>query len=337
MARVDASPIQAVLQSSTEDTDRLDFLRGGGEMGALMRVHDWSGSSLDYPRTWPQPLRTAVRLLLNTGHPMYIWWGKDLACLYNNAYRRSIGAERHPGSLGMPGRQVWDEIWDIIGPQIEQVMTGRGATWNVDHLVPITRDGRLKNVYWTYSYSPIDDSSAPNGVGGVLVICTETTEKVLAEQWLQAQVERQRRLFEQAPGFIAILRGPDHVYEFVNLAYRRLAGESNYIGRTAREVFPDVEGQGFFELLDKVYTTGERFIAHQSPLRLKPSAEEPSEERFLDFIYEPVVDEKDCARAKPLPATSSLSSTRFTRTRPSVWRSCPTKCGSFGSTKPSPR
>jgi PAS domain S-box-containing protein len=291
VSRVDASLGGAVLEAVAEDTDRLDFLSGGGEMGALMRAHDWSNSSLGHPRTWPQPLRTALRLLLNTGHPMYIWWGADLACLYNDAYRRSIGAERHPGSLGMPGRQVWDEIWDIIGPQIEQVMAGRGATWNVDHLVPITRDGRLEDVYWTYSYSPIDDSSAPSGVGGVLVVCTETTEKVLAEQRLQAQVERQRRLFEQAPGFIAVLRGPEHVFEFVNLAYKQITGNRDYIGRTVREVLPDVEGQGFFELLDKVYTTGERFIARQTPLRLTPSPEGPSEERFLDFIYEPVIGE----------------------------------------------
>jgi PAS domain S-box-containing protein len=273
-----------------DEAASLDFLSGGGEMGALMRAHDWSHSSLGRPTTWPQPLRTAVRLLLNTGHPMYIWWGADLACLYNDAYRQSIGPERHPGSLGMPGRQVWDEIWDIIGPQIEQVMAGRGATWHVDHLVPITRNGRREDVYWTYSYSPIDDSNAPNGVGGVLVICTETTEKVLAEKRLAEQVERQRRLFEQAPGFIAVLRGPDHVFEFVNEAYRRLAGDRSFIGRSAREVLPDVEGQGFFELLDTVYATGERFVARQTPLSLKPRPDAAPEERFLDFIYEPVID-----------------------------------------------
>ena len=104
------------------------FLAGGGEMGALMRAHAWKDSPLGEPAGWPQSLRTAVRLLLNCGHPMYIWWGPDLICLYNDAYRRSIGPERHPSSLGQPGRAVWEEIWPIIGPQIEQVMSGRGAT-----------------------------------------------------------------------------------------------------------------------------------------------------------------------------------------------------------------
>lgn len=168
----------------------LGFLAGGGEMGALMRAHDWSNSTLGNPQTWPQALRTAVRILLNTGHPMYIFWGREGACLYNDAYRLSIGPERHPGSLGRPAREVWDEIWEIIGPQFEQVMAGRGATWHENQLVPITRNGRREDVYWTYSYSPLDDETAPTGVGGVLVTCTETTRHVLAEQRLGALIQR---------------------------------------------------------------------------------------------------------------------------------------------------
>jgi hypothetical protein len=157
-----------------------DFLAGDGEMAARMRTHDWSTSALGAPSTWPQSLRTAVRLLLNTKHPMYIFWGAQSACLYNDAYRQSIGPERHPGSLGQPGKQVWSEIWNIIGPQIETVMSGKDATWHENHLVPITRNGRREDVYWTYSYSPIDDQTTPGGVGGVLVVCTETTEAVHA-------------------------------------------------------------------------------------------------------------------------------------------------------------
>ncbi|HEY6924166.1 MAG TPA: PAS domain-containing protein [Steroidobacteraceae bacterium] len=189
---VAADPEQAVLTP----TD-LAFLSGGGEMGALMRSIDWTTSTLGDPPDWPQALRTAVRVILNTRHPMYIWWGRDLACLYNDAYRQSIGPERHPGSLGQPGRQVWDEIWPIIGPQIDQVMTGRGATWHENALVPITRNGRREDVYWTYSYSPIDDETAPHGVGGVLVVCTETTQAVMAERRRIEEVERQR-LVEEA-------------------------------------------------------------------------------------------------------------------------------------------
>jgi PAS domain S-box-containing protein len=185
----------AVASIARMTTRQPDFLQGGGEMGALMRAHDWSRSSLGRPADWPQSLRTVVRLMLNTGHPMYIWWGPELACLYNDAYRESIGPERHPGSLGLPAREVWGEIWPIIGPQIEQVTSGLGATWHVDQLVPITRHGRLDDVYWTYSYSPIDDDAAPGGIGGVLVVCTETTKQVLAARQLASERDRLAQLF----------------------------------------------------------------------------------------------------------------------------------------------
>jgi two-component sensor histidine kinase len=269
----------------------LSFIEGGGEMGALIRAHDWRSSSLGPPSGWPQSLRTAVRLMLNTGHPMYIWWGPDLACLYNDAYRQSIGPELHPGSLGKPGREVWAEIWDIIGPQIEQVKSGGGATWHEDHLVPITRNGRREDVYWTYSYSPIDDDEAPNGIGGVLVICTETTQKILAERRQAAARQAQHRVFEQAPGFIIVMSGPDHIVTFVNDAHRELFGSADWLGKPIREAFPSIAGQGFYERLDKVLSTGEAFSARAAEVRFRRSTESPEEIRHLDFIYAPIVEE----------------------------------------------
>jgi hypothetical protein len=156
-----------VMDDFQVEDHRKQFLVGGGEMGARIRAHDWSRSALGLPSTWPQALRTVVRLMLNTSHPMYIFWGATGACLYNDAYRQSIGFERHPCSLGEPAEKVWSEIWSIIGPQIEQVMAGGNATWHENQLVPITRNGKHEEVYWTYSYGPIDDETAANGVGGV--------------------------------------------------------------------------------------------------------------------------------------------------------------------------
>jgi hypothetical protein len=98
-----------------QERDAPGFMAGGGEMGAQMRAYDWSSHPLGRPDAWPQSLRTAIRVILNTGHPMYVWWGRELFCFYNDAYRQSIGPERHPGSLGQPGREVWEEIWPIIG------------------------------------------------------------------------------------------------------------------------------------------------------------------------------------------------------------------------------
>jgi PAS domain S-box-containing protein len=159
-----------------------DFLAGGGEMGALTRAYDWSASPLGPPDTWPQSLRTTLRILLNTNHPMFIWWGSGLIQFYNDAYRQTMGPERHPGALGQGGRECWAEIWDVIGPQIEQVMGDGGATWHENQLVPVTRYGRLEQVYWTYGYSPIDNGG---GVGGVLVVCRDVTEEYLASAALR--------------------------------------------------------------------------------------------------------------------------------------------------------
>ena len=266
------------------------FLSGGGEMGALMRAHDWGSSPLGAPERWPQPLRTAIRLLLNTGHPMYVWWGPDLLCFYNDAYRRSIGPERHPSSLGRPAREVWAEIWDIIGPQIDLVMAGGGATWQENALVPITRNGRREEVYWTYSYGPIDDDAAPNGVGGVLVVCTETTEQVVSRRQATRDAEHLARLFQQAPGFMALLRGPDHVFELVNPAYAVLVGRGDLIGQPVRAVFPDIEGQGFFELLDSVFASGEAYSTHGAPITLPAASDSPVCTRLFDFAYRPMRD-----------------------------------------------
>jgi PAS domain S-box-containing protein len=163
-------------------TKLADFLAGGGEMGALTRAHDWSATVIGAPDTWPQSLRTAVRILLNTNHPMFIWWGPELIQFYNDAYRRTMGPERHPSALGQRGRDCWGEIWPIIGPQIEQVMSGGGATWHENQLIPVTRHGRLEQVWWTYGYSPIDEA---DGVGGVLVVCRDVTREHVAAQALR--------------------------------------------------------------------------------------------------------------------------------------------------------
>ena len=158
-----------------------DFLAGGGEMGALTREFDWSRTSIGSPETWPQSLRVTVRLVLTSRYPMFIWWGPELIQFYNDAYRATMGPEMHPRALGARGRDCWMEIWDIIGPQIEYVTAGNGATWNEDQLVPVTRHGSREDVWWTYSFGPIDFEGK---VGGVLVVCKDVTSEHMAREAL---------------------------------------------------------------------------------------------------------------------------------------------------------
>src|SRR6476646_4044782 len=94
---------------------------GGGEMGALMRSLDWSQTALGPVQGWSQSLRTAVRIMLTSRQPMFVWWGEDLINLYNDAYRNILGG-KHPGALGQPAAQVWREIWDQVGPRAESAI-----------------------------------------------------------------------------------------------------------------------------------------------------------------------------------------------------------------------
>ena len=302
-----------------------NFLSNGGEMGVLMRTQDWAAGPLGPTEQWPPLLKSTIRLILTSSHPMFLWWGSGLIQFYNDAYSQTMGAERHPQALGAPGRACWEEIWPIIGPQIEMVMAGQGSTWNVDQLVPVTRNGQREDVWWTYGYSPIEDE---DGVQGVLVVCNDVTEQHLAKAELEqmnqalieqirqreraqnheaiqtaqrlqaehdlhlqreAEGERLRALFEQAHGFMCILRGPHHVFEFANAAYLRLVGKRELIGKPVREALPDIDGQGFFELLDDVYRTGQPFNAVDLEVTLQREANAAAEQAYVDLVYQPIV------------------------------------------------
>jgi PAS domain S-box-containing protein len=269
---------------------KVQFLAGGGEMGERMRSHDWQATVLGDPGEWPQGLKTTLRVILTTRHPAFIFWGPLLICFYNDAYRQSLGPEKHPGALGAPGREVWPEIWSIIGPQIDQVMHGGAATWHENQLVPIVRFGAIQDVYWTYSFGPIDEPTAPDAIGGVLVLCTETTQQVLTEKRLAADRQRLAQLFEQAPTFMAVLRGPQHVFELANPGYLRLVGHRPLVGRSMAEALPDAVAQGYLSLLDRVFQSGEPFTGTRAKYTVQSSASAQAVDRYVDFVYQPIKD-----------------------------------------------
>ncbi len=277
------------------------FLSCSGELASLTQAFDWAATPLGPSNQWPDSLKTILGVVLASNHPMFIWWGPDLIQFYNDAYRKTMGPERHPSALGQPGRECWQETWPIIGPQIESIMAGGPPTWHEDQLVPVTRHGRREDVWWTYGYSPIQDST---GVRGVLVVCNDVTKEHLAKDELkrvnerliaeikcrQHEAERLKVLFQQAPGFMCILRGPQHVFEFANDAYMRLVGDREVLGRQIRDALPETEGQGFFELLDQVFTAGQPFFAYEVPILLQRSPDAALTQLFIDFVYQPIVD-----------------------------------------------
>ena len=256
-------------------------------MGAMMRAHDWSASPLGHPRTWPQALRTTVGLMLNSKFPMFVAWGGELGFLYNDSYMSILG-DKHPGALGKRFHDVWTEIWHDIHPLVVRAL--RGEASYMDRLpLRMRRHGYDEDTWFRFSYSPVRDEDG--AVAGMFCACVEMTGEVLAQRYREEENARLVTLFEQAPGIIAVLRGPDHVFELTNRSYLQLVGHRALVGKAVRDALPEVRGQGFFELLDHVYQTGQPFVGHAVPLRVQRDPHAPLEERFIDFVYQPIHDQ----------------------------------------------
>jgi PAS domain S-box-containing protein len=449
---------------------------GNGEMSRLMRSKDWSTTSLGDPENWPEALKVAVGILLTSKFEMWLGWGPDIAFLYNDAYRPTLGI-KHPDSLGKPTKELWPEIWDDIEPRVRSVYERGEATWDRALLLVLERSGYPEETYHTFSYSPILDNQGKPA--GLLCTVSEETMRVLTERRMEtlrllslrlanapdkasvleaaretlsqnlrdlpfslaylfeddvprlafstgvpdgnalldsgptflgdrvgqlrdlavfadlphggwdrppvtakvvplvgqgggapigamvvglnplrpfdedyegflqlvagqiaaglssaeaydserrraaalsdalrmrqdaaaaleranarlssevdqrtAERDRLRALFQNAPSFMCVLSGPDHVFEFMNEAYLQLVGHRDLIGRSAREALPDVDGQGYFELLDEVYHTGKPYIGREMAVSVERSPGAPKEERFVNLVYQPIVDDQ---------------------------------------------
>ena len=228
-------------RNDLSENKAIQFLNGSGEMGELTRCFDWAGHTLGPPETWPQSLKTTLSIILNSRFPMFLFWGPDSICFYNDAYRPSLGNNgKHP-AIGQPGAVIWPEIWTTISPLIEQVMNGGEASWNEDLLLPIYRNGNVEDVYWTFSYSPVKDESGQPA--GVFVTCSETTEKVKVIAKLRLSDQRFQNLVREATVGIIVLIGPEMNVGIVNEGYARLIGRTveELIDRPLFEIIPETE------------------------------------------------------------------------------------------------
>lgn len=207
------------------------FLAGGGEMGVRMRAHDWKMTSLGPAEAWPQCLRTAASIMLNSRHPMFLAWGPELAFLYNDGYIPILGA-KHPRTLGLPFARVWSDILADLEPLIERALGGE-PTWSEDMHLVTERNGYPEDTWYTFSYSPVRDESG--GVGGMFCACTETTARVQTENRMRFLLEVEKKLRD--------LQNPATILAF--------AAES--LGRHLR-----ADRVGFFEVVgDETLSFGE--------------------------------------------------------------------------------
>lgn len=274
---------------------------GRGEMAGRVNSFQWATTSLGLINTWPSCLVTTVNMMLHAKIPMFLWWGKDLVQFYNDAYRPSLGIEgKHPRALGQEGKDCWGEMWHIIKPLIDQVMETAEPVFEVNKLVPIERNNRLEEVYWTFSYSAILNELGE--VGGVLVICNETTQEFALQKEIQDRQEQLeialntsefsekniRNLMMQAPVAMALLHGENFVVEIANELMLELWGRNrdDVIKKPIFDGVPTAREQGLEELLEKVFTTGEAFSAFERPVQLVRKGK--LETIFINFLYEPL-------------------------------------------------
>jgi signal transduction histidine kinase len=261
------------------------FLSGASRMATLMREKDWSGSPLGPPDHWPQALRSVVNLMLGSAFPMFVAWGSELAQLYNDAYMAVMG-DKHPAGIGRPLFENWAEISDDVGPLARKALEGQ-AQYLENLPLRVRRDGgHLEDTWFTFSYSPVQDESG--AVAGLFCACIETTAGVRAQQESRAREDWLQALFDQAPGFAAVLRGPDHVFEQANEAYHHITGNRPLVGKTVAEALPEVVGQGFVGLLDGVYATGQPFVGRSMPVTVNQGSGVAPYEAFIDFMYQPL-------------------------------------------------
>ncbi|MBH8565996.1 response regulator [Nostoc sp. CENA67] len=168
-------------ESTSASNADVNFLLGGGEMGARMRERDWSKTSLGPTHQWPQSLKTAVRIMLTSRQAMFVWWGEELINLYNDAYKAIIGG-KHPEALGQPAEYVWREIWDQIGPRAESAMLKNEGTYDEALLLIMERFGYPEETYYTFSYSPIPNDQG--NTGGIICANTDDTQRIIGERQL---------------------------------------------------------------------------------------------------------------------------------------------------------
>lgn len=207
---------------------------------------------------------------------------------------------------GESGERLRDSLMRVIE-------TGKSDTLSHIHYAIPRKDGSLEDRYWTAVHFPLF-----NEAGYVEYVVQNTVdvtelhelrrstflpfrparfETALIRRAQEAEEAHKvlleenndfRRLFNQAPGMIAVLTGPDHVFTFANEAYMRFIGDRRLMGRKVRDALPDIEGQGFFEMLDKVYATGEPISAESARIVLYDKETDRETESYLDFSYHPI-------------------------------------------------
>lgn len=268
-----------------------DSIVGEGEMVERIRAYDWTTTGLGPISGWPQSLLTAVNLMIQSPVPIVMLWGPDGRMIYNDAYAIFAGG-RHPQLLGSKVVDGWPEVADFNRNVMAHGLQGKTLSYK-DQQLTLYRNDIPEEVWMDLNYSPIiDETGKP---GGVLAIVVETTQRVLAEQRqkqaeeaLKAEQERLQSLFMQAPAMIAVLHGPEHVFEMANPMYvNTVAANRDIIGKPLIEAMPELKGQSVIGILDKVLRTGKPY-AGQLTIKIDRYGTGTLEDAHFNLVYQPI-------------------------------------------------
>ena len=264
------------------------FLRGGGEMARRIAAFDWSATPVGPLADWPGPMKVVIGFMLRSPAPIVTLWGDDGVMIYNDAYRGFAGA-RHPGLLGTNVLEGWHEVAAFNAHVLQKVYREGGTLSFESQELTLMRDGHPRTLWADLSYSPaLGEDGAPIGV---VAIVQETTERVLAGRQLDEERRRLLQMAENSPSFMALLEGPEHRITTINAKYRQLIGNRDVLGQAMVQALPDAVEQGFLDLLDTVYRSGQPFATTGLKYAVQPVPGGPVSEHFVDVVYQPLVDE----------------------------------------------
>ena len=286
----------------------LGFLAGGGRATDLILARDWTDHVLGQPQEWPQVLKTALSLTLNSPESMILSWGEhDLTFFFNETYFPMLGP-RLSWAMGAPFTEVWADAWAQAKPIINDAFAGKSQRFN-DLPWKLGTDRGVEDTWWTFSYSRILD--ADGGIAGLFIFTNETTERVLADAALRASEERYRALFEAIDDGFCIIEffdGPDgplsdYVHVVANPGYERQTGITGIVGTTLRDLVPEHDADPWIELYGEVLRSGkpirfERYFETAGRhIEVSASRVEPPERRQVSVLFRNIEARKQAEHA----------------------------------------
>ena len=236
---------EASAESLSVGTDQTDQMHGdapivgSSEMAAAVRAFDWEKTPLGRLSNWSPALISFVNLLVCSPLPATLSWGTDLIFLYNDATIPTLGT-KHPGALGRRYKNVFEEAWPLVGPDMESCLRSGEAPVREDVMIPLLRDGKLIEKYWTYSLVPVYDDGQ---IVAVYNPYQETTQGVVALQEREAAAGQLEQVLEDTSDAIMTIDREWRV-TYMNSRALQVSAPINPIGQNIWKSYPSFVYEG---------------------------------------------------------------------------------------------